>query len=1559
MKKYLLFIISMLCVSIGAWAESIGTTSSTYTYDSTNKKLTLNLEAANDLSNSGWFADNGWGTNAPEDIKSAECVVIKGKLGETDASKLWQFSSAFLYDLSSADVSAVGNNKLDLSNPSGALSVVVPSTMTQSQFASWAASSYKWGSGVLFEKNGTELNMYAYGNSNPKIIETMQGDKNKYHVFDDMTVLNVYNSEGKGVTINTDIVNAINQANRDIETINMEDAHASNLSINIANTHITTLNLSGLTLEGNNVTLTIGGGAKSDMLLQTLNLTDIKVEGVDASDLNKLEAINLSGANITSINITQTDDDYSDYSNLKITVDDPDLASKITPAPTTIWGDDMSSHITVPSNDPVEVTVASPLNDTTVQAAIDALGAAKPEGATPKNVQVIHVTGELTKSDIQYLQNLGKLKLADLSGCTLASDVTYADVASITKDQYNIVKSPAIAIIVPTPASTDVLKGQVEMYGYQQSGAPVIAYYTDKANKKLNVWTDGTANSAAVANLKAVVDNTTALTFLPIYKEGGDFNDSGYNAGYSNTIIDGLGELPAASMDFTWVNHGTLKYDFTSLNPATHYIIIPQQCANYDANSDMTNDTGDDAAYKYGENIWVVSTYKGKASPYATGSSFNGHYMNTAPKSGSNLTGVGENGTTAMITYLRKPGVLNGASNYVSDIQKNAERLVIVGQLGTTTEYGSDITALNYMQCTTVNLSDATFAEGTSLDTYSNSYVQCLALPYNSAYDVASFKASKCTGLKGVGKFDKTTKHLYLQSYEAGNMTEIASCLYDVTGIEYLTAAGPMNAVDLGCGSHAAHDNRGHFIGYETANNTVGKDMNIDESNGYKINGASYNAAWNGKKATPFKGIDITGVTLPSEEANSSSKAVRYADGTYQDDLHMGNLGWVDATQYIKLPIDKSVWRISTGFANNGVLKINSICIPGNYKEIGSNAFEHDNNLLNLYTTTTDANGNGTTNYIYYDKLSSDPHSGAPDATVQSLTFPSSLTKIEAGAFGNVEHFADVYVTSKTVPVCEKDAFGAGTYYGWGGFNDRHDGTACRDDYGEQAGETVKCYGVLHWTEKFSLADVKKFTDINRVYSLRDNGKTRVNGQDASSGDPNTDDRGNVLMWPTQAEINRAYALASNGYLDGAWKKLDYNTATGETVLDGEGNPTTAIFSPGTATTKEDADKYFADNSSPSDQTYTDYIGWHQFALVGSWSYAEKYEMRPWNTINIPYDVTFDQLKKFFGVTKSVSANNKKIIVNSEGYPIKNSGLAGVDATTGEVATNAEDLLPTLSTLTHVKQEIKYTEGSATDGMVTLMFSEDLAEKSKNGTVYNWSISADKPEGQPYSGNYVVNNDNKIMLADYPYHIKPFVPLGAGDIRVYINNELKSAGVTASTANAPAEWKVNAILSETGKEGAKTNEVQAFKYQFKGNYKPITYNGKEMNCEYVPKYSYFLWVPVTGESLWYRYEPSWGDWKSPLPQYSAIIFKDNGNGDPAYDLLVTEEGSLAPRFGIAFGGDIDDETTGISELNNESRTNVMNGRVYNMRGEVVSESGSTAGLAKGIYIINGKKVAIK
>lgn len=1150
----------------------------------------------------------------------------------------------------------------------------------------------------------------------------------------------------------------------------------------------------------------------------------------------------------------------------------------------------------------------------------------------------------LNQDDIEALTAFTNIKLIDLSESTLPT--TDAG-TTISSDFSSVAAASKPVVIIPTPTgSDDPTTGNADEIALQ-SGTITYAYYTDANKKNIDAWCP--KQDIVLANLKPVVDNTMTLRFLPDYGSDGvtNGNDEYMMMYYTSSLTSSsiLGQLPFASIDFTWVYYGDIYCDFSQLNADTHYIIVQQNSVS--PNYDFTSES-ETSPYKYNDNIWVVYTYKGNASPYATQSYFDGRALNTAPYTSSNFNGFEANGTTANITYIRTAGKMGGAVNYLSDLQKTAERTVIVGNMA-----ANDISAINVMQNKVLDLSGAVLLEGASLNTLSNSYIEYLALPYDSDCDVAAFKASQCTNLKGVGKFVDTgsdSKHLYLQSYAEGGMVTIMSCLSKATGITSITAAGEMNARDL-TNSTNVFDANGHFVFSETDNSVVGKDYHLvaQGANGANINGASINGALTGRINGAWVSVDLSGVTLHKYSAEPSNGTAKYYtyDGTYQDDLHMSALGYVTTSSTsslttLNLPTDNSVWRIPTGCFSNSGFGLYTICIPGQYREIGSNAFNNDNSLFRL-TTTEVVNGNGT-------GASREEYNGSMTGAEggHTLTFPPSLTKIEAGAFCNVEHFTDVYVTSNEVPVCEKDAFGSGTYYGWGGFNNHNDGMGQRTDYGAQTeNPSSKAFGVLHWTrEDFPLSDIKKFTDIERVYSLRDR-------------EGKTDARGNILTWPTQGEYNRSYALAITGYLDSAWKPyVDNSTPTETPQYDVNGTVSNTYSINGNNTTQAEADAAYAQNGSPEGETYTDYVGWHQFVLVGSWSSAEKFEMRPWNTINIPYDVTFDQLKEFFGVTKSVSANNKKIIVDSEGYPIQNSGIEGVNAITGEVAVDAADILPTLSTLTHVKQAINYNDGVATDGMITLVFTEDLANKSKDGIVYNWSISADKPTNQPYSGNYVVNNDNKIMLADNPYHIKSFVPLGAGDIRVYVINELKSDGATASSAGA-AEWKVDAILSETGKESPKTNEVQTYKYQFKGNYTPITYDGEDMHCAYVPKYSYFLWVPTSGESLWYRYEPSWGEWRSPLPQYSAVIFKDNGSGEPAYDLLVTEEGSLAPKFSIAFGDDVDNNATGIQKAFIENRTNSITGRIYNMRGEVVSESGSTTGLAKGIYIINGKKVAIK
>lgn len=1532
MKKYLLFIISMLCTSIGAWADipdgavAIGSNGSYFLKSSPNSSLYI--ASASDISGSTSIANNMmWAQKFDEGDKVtvtvAEGVDLTGKTHD-DWYYFFDSEKSITVDLTSLNkTNADAFKGWDYAWGSTQVkSVIVPSCYaddveTYAQAIHAAVNNNS--STNFYGIDGNTVNAYIYSDSNNDIANMIS---------ESTTTLNI-----SGTDIGQNCINAINGAST--SSVGISGKTKQELTnISIESNNITSLDFSDIDLSGKDIDLT------KCTNLGTINLTDAKVDDINLSGLEHLTNVNLTGAAISGkVNVENTTLD-----NLTIQ-SDADMSSTIVP-----YDSDVASHVKQPSNDPVEVTVARPVTAESVQAAIYALGEDMPEGATPKNVNILHVTGTLTEDDIHYIKDLPKLELLDISACTYGTDISGKIGTTISSDFSSVAAANKPVVIIPTPSgSDDPTTGSADEIALQ-AGTITYAYYTDANKKNMDAWCPN--QEIVLANLKPVVDNTMTLRFLPIYgNDGVTDGNSEYMLMYAKegdaatylTSANVLGQLPFASIDFTWVYYGDHFCNYSNLNSETHYIIAQQN--GTDSKYDFTSEA-ETSPYKYNDNIWVVSTYKGSASPYATRSYYDGRALITSPYTSDNLDGFEANGTTANITYIRTAGKLSGAANYVSDLQKTADRTVIVGNVAT-----SDITAVNIMRNKVLDLSGAVLQEGASLSTLSNSYIEYLALPYNSNLDVASFKASQCTNLKGAGKFVDTTddpKHLYLQSYQEGGMVTIMSCLAKATGITSITAAGEMNARDL-TNNVNVFDANGHFIFSETDNGYgLGKDYALvaQGNDGVKINGASVNGALSGRTSGAWVNVDLSGVKLHQYTSKPENSLAKFYDDdkTYQDDLHMSSLGFISTNSTsslvtLKLPTDKSVWRIPTGSFTDAGFALKELCIPGQYREIGSKAFANVNSIERITTTLVDSNGNGTGNV--HEEFAGSYRGVAGGMTV---TLPEKLEKIETYAFANVKRFTDVYVTSEEVPVCEINSFDSQSLYGYGGcdFTKATDSYhANRQCYGtEEAGHA---FAVLHWTQTYPLEEVKKLTDITRQYlKMDDSGKV--------------DDRGNPLYWPTQSQYNRSYALATNGYLDGAIK-----ATTDDNIPTLDSNGTDNVYSVEPTSTKTTIDPLYEANGSPSDQTYTDYIGWHQFTLVGSWSYAEKYEMRPWNTINIPYDVTFDQLKEFFGVTKPASANNKKIIVNSEGYPIKNSGLAGVDATTGELATTAADLLPTLSTLTHVKQAINYTEGRATDGMVTLMFSEDLAEKSKNETVYNWSITAEKPEGQAFSGNYVVNTDNKIMLADHPYHIKPFVPLGAGDIRVYINNELKSAGVTASATNAPAEWKVDAILSETGtgKDNLKTNVVQDFQYQFKGNYTPITYDDKGMHCAYVPKYSYFLWVPVTGESLWYRYEPSWGDWKSPLPQYSAIIFKDNGNGDPAYDLLVTEEGSLAPRFGIAFGGDIDDETTGISELNNESRTNVMNGRVYNMRGEVVSESGSTAGLAKGIYIINGKKVAIK
>ena len=1184
-----------------------------------------------------------------------------------------------------------------------------------------------------------------------------------------------------------------------------------------------------------------------------------------------------------------------------------------------------------------------------------------------RSIKNLYVHGEVNKTDIADFANFTKRKLIDISEGTFTEEGSGAAIGSALS---SVAAASKPVVIIPTPEnSDDPIKGSDDEVALQNYNAAITyAYYTDEAKTKMNAWCPKAA--LVLQNLEPVVTNKVALTFIPAYAEDGTFSEYMLNYGTKNneygalTSADVLGKLPFGSIDLTWVFYGAAYCDYSELNAETHYVIVPQN--SVDAKYDFTNEDGT-TEYKYNDNIWVVATYKGNAEPYATQSYYDGRKLETYPQSSTNNTGFELNGTTANITYIRKAGTLSGAASLVSDIQKNAERTVIVGKVAS-----DDITAINIMRNSVLDLSGAVLQDGANLSTLKNEYIQYLALPYDSEEDVASFKASQCTGLLGVGKYDTTNKHLYLQSYQEGGMITIMSCLAKVSGIEYLTAAGEMNARDIAANTNV-FDANGHFVFKENSSD-YGRTLSVVEGS-TTINGSAMNGALNGKINSAFKGLDLTGLTLKQYESEPENGAatIYTFDNTYQDDLHFSTLGYVTASsteslEYLKLPVDKSVWRIPTSCMNDSKFALHTLCIPGQYREIGSNAFNNDNGLFKITTTyVVGGNGSGEEYEEYEGSLT-----GA--AGGNTITLPSSLTKIETGAFSNVEHFTDVYVTSAEVPVCEKDAFGAGTYYGWGGYKQGNDGMAQRTDYGNESADLhSKAFGVLHWTQNYTIDQVKKLTDIQRVYFHPDR-------------EGKTDDRGNLLHWPTLQQIQRAFALACTGYLDGAW--MPYVDGATEPHIDGGTGLLDNVYAAeGNAITQAQGNAHYADYGSPEGQTFTDYIGWHQFVLVGSWSYAEKYEYRPWNSICLPYDVSWDNMLDMYAVTKSGSENNKKIIVDSEGFPLKNSDLAGVDATTGEVATDAETLLPTISTLTSVKRHISYVKDAKgeyvlnektghyehkkadelkniaadkrykTDGgKITLQFTEGMVKKSaEDEKVYNWQINSDyqwsAESASSQTGDYVENTDKVIMKAGYPYLQKVFVPLGTDNVKTYAINKLKAAKVEIGATEPYDGWVVPTVGNSGGDD---------LDYKFKG------YFDVSEDAPATPMYCYFIWTPKSGESLWYRYDQSWGEaWgqTNRAASYSAIIgLIGENNTWPEYDLMLTDKNSGAQAkavFGISFEEE-GTETTAIRDvLESNDMFGETSGRVYNMNGQVVNENGSLKGLGKGLYILNGKKYIVK
>lgn len=141
---------------------------------------------------------------------------------------------------------------------------------------------------------------------------------------------------------------------------------------------------------------------------------------------------------------------------------------------------------------------------------------------------------------------------------------------------------------------------------------------------------------------------------------------------------------------------------------------------------------------------------------------------------------------------------------------------------------------------------------------------------------------------------------------------------------------------------------------------------------------------------------------------------------------------------HIDLPVAKEQ-SVLPHYCLYNVKSLKAICVPGNYTRLEEGAQGYNNQLVSVYTTAIDANGDGRGDTIKYGNYNNADGKAVPGQ--YSCTLPPHLEYVGTNCFALDEQFLDVYILNgkdDKIPECARDAFSAGTYYGWGGYNSTH-----------------------------------------------------------------------------------------------------------------------------------------------------------------------------------------------------------------------------------------------------------------------------------------------------------------------------------------------------------------------------------------------------------------------------------------------------------------------------------------------------------------------------------------
>ena len=457
------------------------------------------------------------------------------------------------------------------------------------------------------------------------------------------------------------------------------------------------------------------------------------------------------------------------------------------------------------------------------------------------------------------------------------------------------------------------------------------------------------------------------------------------------------------------------------------------------------------------------------------------------------------------------------------------------------------LAALNSIDVPTIDLQDANITNsGFSL---SNPYVRNLILPDGFTKEQVTTAAQGCSNLGSAFSIASPTDGIG------------SGCAVNI----YVNASGTLhNAIRRSGYLNNNNDKLGYVNPYTFSVNKIvevaytGNPSARDfagSGGGTKFNTDghfAFNVEADETKTEQFSGIGgVERVTVgePLEGALTGASLVKLDLGdaiiieANCNDLTLSRCNVLnDATKQVIFPTTSLLKTIPADCLMCSLKSLEEICIPGNIEYIKTRAFySTDQVLKHVWTTTTKTLAEGEEDHTVYDNgtyLVSNRdevhHYGQAPLTSDiwncrksvdevgrygTITLPANLKLIESHSF-SCRGVSDVYVLAEEAPECHVDAFSTIMYFGNNTIdNNGVNGMITRWSYAQSLskGEYIS---FLHYPRTVGTPNSQRYYDPTREYSVATTMR---------------DGKGNIIYFPNQSEMNRAYLQGTTGYLWYAW----------------------------------------------------------------------------------------------------------------------------------------------------------------------------------------------------------------------------------------------------------------------------------------------------------------------------------------------------------------------------------------------------------------------------------------